>query len=110
MLLLVEHEAIVRHSFAQLLRTQGHEVIEAANGAEALAVLNKLARRACHYRSGGTESKRPHLISLIRARWPKMPIVLVSGCLSQEAGNIILDIGVRTLLSRTRAIHCLAIK
>jgi DNA-binding response OmpR family regulator len=32
-----------------------------------------------------------NLISLIRARWSKMPIVLIPGYLSQDAGNIILD-------------------
>lgn len=99
MLLLVEDEAIVRHSFAQLLRTQGHEVIEAANGTEALALLN-------HWRVNLviTDLSLPNLnglnlISLIRARWPRMPIILISGYLSQDAGNIILD-GVADFLQK----------
>jgi DNA-binding NtrC family response regulator len=91
MLLLVEDEVIVRHSFAQLLRTQGHEVMEAANGTEALALLNKWRVELIITDLVVPNLNGLNLISLIRARWPKMPIVLISGYLSQDAGNIILD-------------------
>ena len=40
-----------------------------------------------------------NLISLIRTRWRSMPIVLISGYLSQNAGNIILD-GVADFLEK----------
>jgi DNA-binding NtrC family response regulator len=99
MLLLVEDEAIVRHSFAQLLRTQGHEVIEAANGTEALAVLNKWRVELVITDLVVPNLNGLNLISLIRARWPSMPIILISGYLSQDAGNIILD-GVADFLQK----------
>jgi DNA-binding NtrC family response regulator len=91
MILLVEDEAIVRHSFAQLLRSQGHEVIEAANGIEAIASLNKWRVELVITDLVVPNLNGLNLISLVRARWPRMPIVLISGYLSQDAGNIILD-------------------
>jgi DNA-binding NtrC family response regulator len=91
MILLVEDEAIVRHSFAQLLRSQGHEVMEAANGTEAVALLNKWRVDLVISDLVVPNLNGLNLISLIRARWPRMPIVLISGYLSQDAGNIILD-------------------
>lgn len=37
--LLVEDEVLIRMSTADILETQGHEVVEATNGPEALAIL-----------------------------------------------------------------------
>jgi DNA-binding NtrC family response regulator len=99
MLPLVEDEVIVRHSFAQLLRTQCHEVMEAANGTEALALLNKWRVELVITDLVVPNLNGLNLISLIRDRWPKMPIVLISGYLSQDAGNIILD-GVADFLQK----------
>jgi DNA-binding NtrC family response regulator len=99
MILLVEDEAIVRHSFAQLLRTQGHEVMEAVNGTEALALLSKWRVELVITDLVVPNLNGLNLISLIRARWPRMPIILISGYLSQDAGNIILD-GVADFLQK----------
>jgi CheY-like chemotaxis protein len=41
MILLVEDEAITRYAFAQILRFEGHDVIEAADGVEALRLLDE---------------------------------------------------------------------
>jgi CheY-like chemotaxis protein len=41
MILLVEDEAIPRYAFARILRGEGHEVKEAANGEEALELLGQ---------------------------------------------------------------------
>ena len=41
MILLVEDEAISRYAFAQILRFEGHDVIEAADGVEALRLLDE---------------------------------------------------------------------
>jgi CheY-like chemotaxis protein len=98
-ILLVEDEPISRCAFAQLLRTAGHDVIEARDGTEALALLS-------HWRVDLviTDLAIPNLnglnlASFIRARWPKVPVVLISGYLSQEAENIILD-GVADFLQK----------
>jgi two-component system response regulator len=99
MILLVEDEPISRCAFGQLLRSAGHDVIEARDGSEALMLLN-------HWRVNLviTDLSLPNLnglnlASFIRARWPKMPVVVISGYLSQEAGNIILD-GVADFLEK----------
>ena len=41
MILLVEDEAPARYAFARILRNRGHVVMEAADGLEALDVLEK---------------------------------------------------------------------
>ena len=41
MILLVGDDDAARYTFARLMRTAGHEVIEARNGDEALALLAK---------------------------------------------------------------------
>jgi CheY-like chemotaxis protein len=91
MILLVEDEPGTRYAFGRLLRVHGHQVIEAGDGAEALALLNEW-----HFDLVITDMVLPninglHLVSLIHARWPHMPIVLMSGYLSEKAGKIILD-------------------
>jgi two-component system response regulator AtoC len=65
--------------------------MESANGTEALALLNKWRVELVITDLVVPNLNGLNLISLIRARWPKMPIVLISGYLSQDAGNIILD-------------------
>jgi CheY-like chemotaxis protein len=43
MILLVEDDVITRSSFAQLLRANGHEVVESGDGNEALVFLQTLS-------------------------------------------------------------------
>jgi DNA-binding NtrC family response regulator len=43
-----------------------------------------------------TDFVMPHvdglrLAELIQAKWPKLPVILITGYLSSEAGNIILE-------------------
>ncbi len=91
MILLVEDEALARHAFAQILRNQGHVVMEAADGLEALALLDKR-----HFDLVITDILMPNLngfalVARIRVKWPNMPIVLMSGYLSQDAAKTILN-------------------
>jgi CheY-like chemotaxis protein len=90
MILIVEDDAVVRDSLALLLRGQGHEVIAARDGTEALALLN-------NQRFGLviTDLVMPklngfQLVGQIRSKWPQTPILLISGYVSQDAGKIIL--------------------
>jgi len=41
MILLIEDEAITRNAFADALRREGHQVIESADGNQALSLLDK---------------------------------------------------------------------
>jgi CheY-like chemotaxis protein len=85
----VKDEAIVRHSFAQLLRAQGHVVIEASNGIDALALLDQW-----HFHLVITDLVMPkldgfRLVAQIRARWRWTLILLISAYLSEHAGRAI---------------------
>ena len=91
MILLVEDEAIVRTHFAETLRGYGYEVMEADDGIQALAIL---ARSNCELVI--TDMVLPQLnglslITRIQAKWPKLPVIMVSGYLSEEAGHNIFD-------------------
>jgi two-component system, response regulator PdtaR len=90
MILLVEDDNVTRYAFARLLRFAGHVVIEAADGAEALRLLDSHP-----FELVVTDLEIPalngfSLIGRIRDRWPTMPIILMSGYLSQSAGDVIL--------------------
>jgi CheY-like chemotaxis protein len=90
MILIVEDDAIVRNSLTLVLRAHGHEVMEARDGPEALTLLNK--------RDFGlviTDLVMPKLngfdlVDQIRSRWPRTPILLISGYVSEDAGKTIL--------------------
>jgi two-component system, OmpR family, response regulator len=89
MILLVEDEAITRNALADTLRREGHEVIEAADGNKALALLQK-----SRFDLVITDVLIPNqsgfvLVARIRVTWPHMPILLISGQLSPEVGKLI---------------------
>jgi CheY-like chemotaxis protein len=85
MILLVEDEAISRYAFAQMLRSHGHEVMEAKDGIEALALLDKYP-----FDLVITDLVMPGLdgfglVFRIREKWPAMPLVLISGYSTEYA-------------------------
>jgi CheY-like chemotaxis protein len=91
MILLVEDHAGSRYALARILRKEGHKVTEAADGNEALALLQK-----SRFALVVTDLLMPNqtglvLLARIRVEWPHMPILLISGHLSPEAGKIISD-------------------
>ena len=78
-ILLVDDDAPVRVMLARLLRTQGHEVLQAENAAAAYAILE--ARRPDLIISdivmpgeSGIDLRR-HVLE----RWPDLPVILISG-------------------------------
>jgi two-component system, OmpR family, response regulator len=88
MILLVEDEAITRNAFADALRTEGHEVIQAADGIRALELLDK-----SHVDLVITDLAMPKLsgfdlVGQIRSKWPDIPILIISGHISQDAKRI----------------------
>jgi CheY-like chemotaxis protein len=89
MILLVEDEAITRHAFADALRREGHQVIEAADGIQARSLLDEW-----HFDLVITDLVMPRLngfglVDQIRSKWPHIPILLISAFMSQHAGEII---------------------
>jgi signal transduction histidine kinase len=79
-ILVVDDEELVRKATAEMLRTLGHEVLEADGGAEALKILRieqEIAVVVTDYkmpRMDGAELAR-----LIREMRPDMPMLLISG-------------------------------
>jgi DNA-binding response OmpR family regulator len=89
-ILLVEDEVLAREAFAQLLRNQGYIVMEAGDGLEALSLLDK-----DNFDLVISDILMPHLngyglLARIRIKWPRMPVLLTSNYLSQDAANTIL--------------------
>jgi CheY-like chemotaxis protein len=79
--LVVEDEVIVRMTIAEYLRDEGYDVIEAGTADEALAVL----QRGTDIDLVFTDVRMPgsidgcELARRVRARWPKLPVILTSG-------------------------------
>ena len=87
MILLVEDDAITRAHFADALRSYGYDVMEAGDGVQALEIL---ALNQCDLVIADMVLPRMNgfiLIDRIQANWPHTPVIMISGYLSQEAGN-----------------------
>ena len=98
MILFVEDDSLSRRAFAQILRAEGYQVAEAENGAEALEILTTgaevLTNEAFDLVIADLVLPGLHGVNLvhqIRARWPKMPIIVISGYLSDAPGKVILE-------------------
>ena len=92
MILLVEDEAISRMDFAQKLHGYGYEVLEAGDGAEAIQLLEQ-RHRAIELVITDLVLPKVNgltLIQNIQARWRHVPVIMLSGYLSQQAGEKIL--------------------
>lgn len=90
MLLLIEDEAITRTAMAESLRSSGQEVLEAENGEEALALLKDNPVKVVVMDFVLPDVDGLKLMDLIHHRRPKLPIILISGYLSQRAGEAIV--------------------
>ncbi|MGH8546642.1 MAG: response regulator [Gammaproteobacteria bacterium] len=98
-ILLVEDEALTRRELGHTLRNQGYKVTEAADGAEAL---ERLAQQPFDIIISDFVLPKFHgfnLLELIRSKWPKIPVIIISGYLSESGGRIILD-GLADFLSK----------
>ncbi|MFO0547456.1 MAG: ATP-binding protein [Polyangiaceae bacterium] len=79
-ILLVEDEARVRAVMRRILKRAGHEVIEAADGAEALAAIEQSPDLGLLITDGilpGTSSQA--VVDAFRERFPSSPVVVCSG-------------------------------
>ncbi len=85
-ILVVEDEVLIRLDVADFLRDNGFQVVEAANVAEALAVLSSAMRIALVF----TDVQMPgsmdglDLARWIRANRPDVPVIVTSGQLRTE--------------------------
>ena len=91
MILLVDDEDNARQLFARILKKAGYAVLEAADG---LVALSLLETRHCELVISDILMPRLNgyaLVARIRAKWPKMPVILTSGYLSQDAAASVLN-------------------
>lgn len=88
MILLVEDEAITRSAFADALRREGQEVIQAATGIRALSLLDKIPRRSCHHRPSDAETQRFRPSQPNPLKVAHIPILFISAYISQDAARI----------------------
>ena len=98
MILFVEDDSLSRRAFTQILRAEGYQVAEAQNGDQALEILTTgaevLTQEAFDLVIVDLVLPGLHgvnLIHQIRARWPNMPIIVISGYLSAGSGKVILE-------------------
>ena len=92
MILLVEDNVISRTDFAETLRKFGYEVLEANDGRKAITLLEQ---HASDVNLVVTDMVMPGingltLVKNIEARWPKIPVIMVSAYLSADGGHKIL--------------------
>lgn len=91
MILLVEDEKRAREVFARILRHAGYAVMEAADGLEALSLLEDLPCDLVVSDILMPKLNGYALVARIRAKWPNMPIILTSGYLSPDAAKAVLN-------------------
>jgi DNA-binding NtrC family response regulator len=91
MILIVEDDDATRYALARLMRTAGHEVMEAKNGDDGLALLAKH-----DFDLVITDLAMPKitgfgLLTEMRVKWPEIPVILVTAYLSPGAAKTILQ-------------------
>jgi DNA-binding response OmpR family regulator len=91
MILLVEDEEAYRDVLARILTNAGYEVLQAADGIEALSLLEKsqidlVISDILMPRLNGYA-----LVARLRAKWPAMPVILTTGFLAQDAARTMMS-------------------
>jgi DNA-binding response OmpR family regulator len=90
-ILLVEDHAPSRNNISRFLRLHSYQVVEASDGEEAMRLLGNdtidlvvsdLALPTIH---------GLNLTHQIHSKWPKIPVLIISAFISDEAGKLILD-------------------
>jgi CheY-like chemotaxis protein len=87
MILLVEDEDRAREVFARVLSRAGYGVLEAADGLQAMSLLEKTRCDLVISDILMPNLNGYALVARIRAKWPNLPIILTSGFLSQDAAQ-----------------------
>ena len=91
MILLVEDEKRARELLARILKNAGYGVVEAADGLEALSLLENLPCDLVVSDILMPKLNGYALAARIRAKWPNMPIILTSGYLPQDAAKTMMN-------------------
>lgn len=90
LILLVEDDALVRRDLEQALRSNGYEVAVTHDGIQALELLKQrpVDLLITDFVIPGVHGL--NLVEQVHLRFPKMPVIIVSGYLSASAGKVII--------------------
>jgi CheY-like chemotaxis protein len=105
-ILLIEDNDETRYLLANFLTKNGREVMEAKDGEEGWELLQRAT-----FDLVITDLVMPKvnglvLVSRIHARWPKLPIILISGYLSNDAGKSFWTVWPISFRSQLIRPHC----
>lgn len=78
-ILIIDDEAALRRTMRRMLAGTGHEIVEASNGAEGLAVLQERAVDLVITDLVMPDKDGIETIQILRERWPELKILAVSG-------------------------------
>jgi two-component system cell cycle sensor histidine kinase/response regulator CckA len=90
-ILLVDDEEGYRELIARVLTKAGYEVLQAADGLEALSTLEKSNIDLVISDILMPNLNGYALVARLRAKWPKMPVILTTGFLSQDAAKSMMN-------------------
>jgi DNA-binding NtrC family response regulator len=105
-ILVVDDEALIRWSLAEVLRRSGHTVIEATSAREALDAISpssSVDAVLLDYRLPDSADLR--LLEQIRRRLPRSPVVLMTAFGTPEMVQAALDLGAYRVLSKPFDMH-----
>jgi DNA-binding NtrC family response regulator len=91
MILLVDDEERYRELIARVLTKAGYEVLQAADGIEALSLLEKSKVELVLSDILMPALNGYALVARIRAKWPNMPVILTTGFLSPDAAKTMMN-------------------
>jgi DNA-binding NtrC family response regulator len=91
MILLVEDDVYGRRAFSNLLRINGFEVLEAGDVRNALSLLSEWTIDLVITDLSLPDASGFDLVDMMKAKFPKIPLIVISGYLSQGTAEAILD-------------------
>lgn len=91
MILLVDDEEGYRELIARILTKAGYKVLQAGNGIEALSLLEKSQIDLVISDILMPVLNGYALVARLRAKWPKMPVILTTGFLSPDAAKSMMN-------------------
>ena len=87
----MEDEERYREHIARVLTKAGYEVLQAVDGLEALSTLEKSKIDLVISDILMPNLNGYALVARLRAKWPKMPVILTTGFLSQESAKSMMN-------------------
>ena len=90
-ILLVDDEEGYRELISRVLTKAGYEVLQAADGLQALSLLEESNVDLVISDILMPNLNGYGLVARLRAKWPTMPVILTTGFLSQEAAKSMMN-------------------